>query len=154
MFNSSRISKLVFAAVADLYVASVASHFVERFWPAARILTFVVIALSLIAIDLAAVVVEAHRGKHSTLTIWLIHLGFFFTGMAVVLVIGGLVERRFAEGWGTIVDSWGLMVWGTSVLASLRNSFHARQLEEDIESSPASVGEDKEKIRRYYHPYI
>ena len=154
MFDSSRISKLIFAGLADLYVASVAARFVERFWPTARVLTFAIIASSLIAIDLAAVIVEARRGKHSTLTIWLIHLGFFFTGMAVVLVIGGLVERRFAEGWGTIVDSWGIMFWGTYVLASLRNSFHARQLEEDIESSPASVEKDKEKLRRYNHPYI
>jgi len=154
MFNSSRISKLVIAALADLYVASIASRFVEKFWPAARILTLVVIASSLLALDLAAVIVEARRGKHSTLTIWLIHLGFFFTGLAVVLVIGGLVERRFAKGWGTIVDSWGIMFWGTYVLASLRNSFHARQLEEDIESSPASLEEDKEKLRRYNHPYM
>ena len=153
MFDSSRISKLVFAAAADLYVASVASRFVERFWPAARILTFVVIALSLIAIDVAAVIVEARRGKQSTLTIWLVHLGFFFTGVAVVLVIGGLVERRFAEGWGTVVDSWGVMFWGTYVLASLRNSFHARQLEEDLES-PATPEDDREKLRRYNHPYI
>src|SRR5438067_402 len=113
MFDSSRISKLIFAGLADLYVASVAARFVERFWPTARVLTFAVIASSLIAIDLAAVIVEARRGKHSTLTIWLIHLGFFFTGIAVVLVIGGLVERRFAEGWGTIVDSWGITFWGT-----------------------------------------
>jgi hypothetical protein len=154
MFDSSRISKLMVAGLADLYVASVASRFVERFWPTARILTFVVIASSLIAIDLAAVIVEARRGKHSALTIWLIHLGFFFTGMGVVLISGGLVERRFADGWGTIVDSWGIMFWAAYVLASLRNSFHARQLDEDLESSPASVEADKEKLRRYNHPYL
>ena len=153
MFNSTRIANFAFAFVADLYVASIASQFVAKFWPAIRVLTFCVIALSLVALDVAAIIVEARRGKQSTLTIWLIHLGFFFTGLAAVLVIGGLVERRFAEGWGTVVDSWGIMFWGTYVLASLRNSFHARKLEEDMES-PTTPEADREALRRYNHPYI
>src|SRR4051812_43952898 len=98
MSKSTRIANLAFAVAADLYVASIASRFVARFWPAMRLLTFAVVALSLMAIDAAAVVVEARQGKQSTVTIWLVHLGFFFTGMAAVLVIAGLVERRLAEG--------------------------------------------------------
>lgn len=153
MFNSARVSNLLFAFAADFYVATIAARFVARFWPTVRNLTFSAIFLSLAAIDIAALIVQAQRGKHSTLTILLIHLGFFFTGLAVVLIVGGLVEGKFANDWGTIADSWGVMFWGTYVISSLRNSFHAQKLETDIESSSASIEEDRKALHKYHHPY-
>jgi hypothetical protein len=82
-------------------------------------------------------------------------LAHFSVIYAVILIVGGIIERHVGGGWGYIFDWYGFIIGGMYLLAYTSFITHHNALEEDEKHPrPVDPQEDARKRRQYMHPYI
>jgi hypothetical protein len=150
------LSLFAFQVCASIFWASLAAQFATRFVPAARIPTFVLVAVLGISLDTFRLCAQLNsRAKPTGFAYFCFLLALFSIIYAVILVIGGVIEYYLGGGWGHIFDWYGFIIGGMYVLAYTSFITHHQALEEDEKNPrPADPEEDARKRRQYMHPYI
>jgi hypothetical protein len=145
-----------FQACASVFWASLAAQFATRFVPAAKIPTFIVVAVLGISLDTFRLCSQlSSRRKPTGFALFCLLLALFSVIYAVILIIGGTIEHYLGGGWGYIFDWYGFVIGGMYVLAYTSFISHQFRLEEDEENPrPVDPQEDARKRREYMHPYI
>ena len=149
------IGKHFVGILSGVYIAGVIARLLAWLWPEARVPAFVILSLFFITAGLSVMIRELHKGKLTTGIIVLDFMPFFLLGTGLSLLLGQLVSRWWGSDWGGLLVFFGIYYCFLIVLAGTKQVVQDENLKEDLEHPhPIDSEEDREKSRKYMHPYI
>lgn len=148
------LAKHLIGALAGIYIAGAIARMIGWLWPSARLTAFVIASLFFIVGELSATVRELRKGPFSTGLIIFDCMPFLLLGAGVSLFFGRLASQWFGSDWGGLVVFIGVYFCILIVIAAVKQMVQDRNLQEDLEHPHADTAEDRDKARKYMHPYI
>jgi hypothetical protein len=141
--------------LSGLYIAAGIARAVAWLWPEARLPAFIIVSLFFACGEVSMTIREIRKGPLSTGLIILDCMPFLLLGGGVSLFLGRLATQWFGSDWGGIVVFYGVYFCILVVIAAVKQMVQDRNLQEDLEHPrPIDPEEDRDKSRKYMHPYI
>jgi hypothetical protein len=144
--------RVLYATVPTFLVAIIIVKLITDYWPAARIPGIAVAGVCWVLWAFAGCV-YAIRGRHSKETVLLGVTVFFIVIGAVIVAVGEFSGRLWGDA-RFLLDFAGLYYLAICAVATVKYKFQELQLEADLESPHNTPEDDREKTRKYMHPYI
>jgi hypothetical protein len=132
--------------LSGIYVAAWIAHFFGWFWPESRLPAFIIVSLFFACGEVSMTIRELRRGRLSTGLIILDYMPFFLLGGGVSLILGRLASRWFGSDMGGVIVFAGVYYCVLLVIAAVKFSVQARNLEEDLKKSPENIRSDHPPI--------
>jgi hypothetical protein len=145
----------VIGVCASTYWAALAYRLADRFAAPAAIPAFIIVAIVGVSFETFRLAVRLRHGKPSGVAVFCFILSRFSIAYAIILIIGGIIERYVGGSYGYIFDWYGFFFGGMYALAFTSGLTHYFALEEDLKHpKPVDPEEDARERRKYMHPYI